>query len=117
MKLDALDHPKTRVLRYGRYPDERYMDLIAYPVLPVHLRVPRPKQDIWQALKSLVHQRSGYVCFYCGRGARPHEVCDHLLPLSRGGTHHQDNLVTACDPCNAAKGMLTAEEFSKKRAA
>lgn len=28
---------------------------------------------------------------------------DHLLPLSRGGSNRDDNLVLACEPCNRAR--------------
>ena len=28
---------------------------------------------------------------------------DHVIPESHGGTHHPDNLVLACRPCNRAK--------------
>lgn len=29
---------------------------------------------------------------------------DHLIPRSRGGTHHPDNIVIACSPCNRSRG-------------
>lgn len=45
-----------------------------------------------------------------GRGAW--EV-DHSIPLSRGGTHHLNNLVPACRPCNQVKSNMTASEFRR----
>ncbi|MCB1256577.1 MAG: HNH endonuclease [Microthrixaceae bacterium] len=46
--------------------------------------------------KLLADLRSG-VCVYCGDAA---SHADHIRPLSRGGWHHELNLVSACDVCN-----------------
>jgi len=35
------------------------------------------------------------------RGIR--SVIDHFIPLARGGTSEESNLVFCCDPCNKAK--------------
>ena len=119
VKLDALDHPKTFDFaarrRAWRYPDEVHMDLERYPVLPMHMRVARLPADAWRALKSIVHDLSGGMCRYCMRSAESFPVCDHIIPLVRGGDNSFENLATACSDCNASKGMLTAEEFDKKR--
>jgi len=40
---------------------------------------------------------------------------DHKVPLSRGGTHSQDNLVAACRRCNNEKYTKTADEFFQHR--
>lgn len=39
-------------------------------------------------------------CAYCGNKS---EHIDHVLPLSRGGTHSIGNLIQACQPCNSRK--------------
>lgn len=46
-------------------------------------------------------------CGYCGeRGT----TIDHVVPRSRGGLHVWENVVLACQPCNARKGdRLLAE--------
>lgn len=36
---------------------------------------------------------------------------DHVLPKSKGGTSHLDNLVLACFACNNKKGNRSYEEF------
>jgi len=36
---------------------------------------------------------------------------DHVVPLSRGGSHGEGNLVPACAPCNLSKGSLTVMEW------
>jgi 5-methylcytosine-specific restriction endonuclease McrA len=35
---------------------------------------------------------------------------DHVLPHSRGGTSSLDNVIIACQPCNAARWYYTLEE-------
>lgn len=39
---------------------------------------------------------------------------DHVLPLSRGGSHTYDNVVTACAACNLYKGNLTLGEARER---
>lgn len=36
---------------------------------------------------------------------------DHLLPVSDGGTHTPENLITACVPCNATRGDCSFEDW------
>ena len=38
-------------------------------------------------------------------------VCDHRIPLSRGGTNRVGNLVVACFICDRYKESMTEEEF------
>lgn len=43
-----------------------------------------------------------YTCQYCGvRGTKLE--CDHKHPVARGGSHDDENLVTACRTCNRSK--------------
>lgn len=39
---------------------------------------------------------------------------DHLLPHSRGGDNSEDNLITACGPCQFGRGNWTLEEVGLK---
>lgn len=48
------------------------------------------------------------ICIYCGG---PHEHDDHVIPLSRGGTHERANLMPACASCNCSKGDKLLEEW------
>ena len=49
-----------------------------------------------------VFLRDGFECQYCGI---PEDLTfDHLIPRSRGGRTTWENVVTACAPCNLAKG-------------
>lgn len=42
----------------------------------------------------------GGKCYLCGE---PWEHMDHVIPLSRGGTHWPSNIRPACAPCNRRK--------------
>jgi 5-methylcytosine-specific restriction endonuclease McrA len=55
-----------------------------------------------------VFLRDRFTCQYCG--ARDDLTFDHLIPRSRGGQTLWENVVTACAPCNLAKGgMMPAD--------
>src|SRR5271169_100559 len=41
-------------------------------------------------------------CVYCG--AKEGLTTDHLIPKNRGGDDSADNLVLACQSCNASRG-------------
>ena len=41
---------------------------------------------------------------------------DHIIPLTKGGTHHRDNLQLLCGWCNSMKGGGSQEEFVAKMA-
>lgn len=47
-------------------------------------------------------------CAYCGAAS---EHIDHVVPISRGGTHGIGNLVGACAPCNLSKGKKFIMEW------
>ena len=53
-------------------------------------------------------------CYYCGTDGPMH--MEHMIPLSRGGTHTADNVVPACPTCNLSKHTLTADEFRERMA-
>lgn len=48
-------------------------------------------------------------CAYCG--STKDITVDHVVPLSRGGKHQQDNLAPACFSCNSSKGARTLDEW------
>lgn len=55
-------------------------------------------------LRFEVFNRDHFTCQYCG--AQPPSVvlvCDHIIPASKGGLTSAENLVTACEGCNAGK--------------
>jgi 5-methylcytosine-specific restriction endonuclease McrA len=50
------------------------------------------------------------TCSYCGAQDVPLAV-EHIILKTRGGSNRVSNLTLACQPCNQAKGTLTAAEF------
>ena len=56
-------------------------------------------------------QRDERMCMYCG-SALPESMLtrDHVRPLSQGGRDAWNNVVSACKPCNHAKGARTPEQ-------
>jgi 5-methylcytosine-specific restriction endonuclease McrA len=55
--------------------------------------------------KQNVFIRDEYRCAYCEiELTKKQATLDHVLPISHGGKTNFENCVTACGPCNAAKG-------------
>jgi 5-methylcytosine-specific restriction endonuclease McrA len=64
-----------------------------------------------QASKNNILIRDRYVCQYCGKPLKSHEVTlDHIVPRSRGGESNWENLAACCPPCNVKKGSRLPEE-------
>lgn len=64
----------------------------------------------WIGLSMFVRERDDFTCQYCGSTDGPMH-CDHVIPLSQGGTSDPDNLVTACRACNCGKSGRTVEQW------
>lgn len=57
----------------------------------------------WREIKAAYGQR----CAYCGK--RPKKLTmDHVVPLSKGGSHTASNILPACGPCNFSKNAGAA---------
>lgn len=94
---------------------ERFFDLSAGTWVPIagHIVDPDNKRlpwAEWSVLRLSIFERDGYACTYCGTKTDKPE-CDHVHPVSRGGTNDPANLTTACYDCNRSKGALTLEEW------
>lgn len=64
----------------------------------------------WEELRSRVFRRDNCTCQYCGSRDQPLH-CDHIVPVSRGGSNLESNLNTACATCNLSKHDKTLEEW------
>ena len=62
----------------------------------------RPLTHIWRLIRERIFARDDYTCRYCGERGKKLE-CDHVVPVSKGGGHDDENLVTACFSCNRSK--------------
>ena len=57
--------------------------------------------------------RDAHLCMYCGQQFPRHSLTrDHVVPISRGGRDHWQNVVSACLPCNVRKGCRTPQQAS-----
>ena len=76
-----------------------------------------PKVNRTLETRNRLVERDGPACRWCGRltvelGANPARrgdarTRDHVIPRCRGGSDQDDNLVLACQACNAARGALS----------
>lgn len=73
----------------------------------------RPPAHIWREIRSRIFARDNYTCNYCGAHGVALE-CDHVHPVALGGDSEDDNLVTACLPCNRSKRDKKLEEWVRK---
>jgi len=62
----------------------------------------RPMPVDWKRTRARIVKRDAGICHYCGRERST--SCDHVIPVSKGGTDDDDNLVCSCWPCNQSKG-------------
>ncbi len=53
-----------------------------------------------------------YSCAYCGVSGKMTQ--DHIIPISRGGSHIRDNVVPACLRCNQLKSDKPVTEFLER---
>ncbi len=70
-----------------------------------HTASPYKRQAIRPGIRFDILTRDHHRCVCCGRGAEDGvklEV-DHILPVSKGGTNHPNNLRTLCTACNRGK--------------
>lgn len=66
------------------------------------------KRRKWRAAR-----RNGRpCCHWCQApfGSFEETTADHVVPLSKGGSNGDDNIVLACDACNQARGNTVTEK-------
>lgn len=77
-------------------------------ILGNHKRLP---WNEWKVTRQRIFERDGFTCTYCGSTATNLE-CDHIQPISRGGSNDDYNLTTACTSCNRKKHNKLLGEWS-----
>lgn len=57
------------------------------------------------------------LCEECKKNGKltPVEEVHHIIPLSRGGTHAADNLMSLCKSCHSKITALDGNRWNKKR--
>jgi 5-methylcytosine-specific restriction endonuclease McrA len=72
----------------------------------------RPPRHHKRAIKRATMRDCGRRCVYCAAPLAPEfATLDHVLPVSRGGSHVPGNLVIACHECNQLKGNALPLDF------
>ena len=66
------------------------------------------KTKDWESKKAMFN----YKCAYCGVSSKKLQM-DHVVPLSKGGSHSIDNVVPCCADCNNKKNAK--DEFDFRR--
>lgn len=57
-------------------------------------------------------EKQKFKCAYSGRELKPNNSqLDHIIPLSKGGSHDIDNCAIVTSEVNKAKGVLSLDEF------
>lgn len=102
-------------------PNEQYM---LPAVVRTRRKALRPRHGLLPLTRKNLLLRDRSTCQYCGartgssetdfegsaRGCGVVLTIDHVVPLSKGGTHSWTNCVIACIKCNAKKGNLMPKE-------
>ena len=92
----------------------RSPSLVLY--VPEQIRLTMASQErLWKVPsvnRKEVLKRDHHRCQYCG--TTHNLTLDHVIPRSKGGKNSWDNVVTACQKCNAFKGSRTPAEAGMK---
>lgn len=84
-----------------------------HPEYSAHLRHNRRAMKLQNGVYKItsIEYKKLYAkeCIYCGAKGKIH--LDHVIPISRGGTHSIGNLVPACASCNTSKGKKFITEW------
>jgi hypothetical protein len=85
---------------------------------------PAERKKMTAKLRFQMLARDNYTCQLCGASPDPNEDnkvtlhVDHILPISKGGKTHPNNLTTLCQTCNSGKsndvypGLFRPEYFT-----
>ena len=75
---------------------------------PVLFKVGPARKPFPAGTRFKILLRDGFKCVYCGTQSTKDELdvfhIDHVISVKDGGSNDEDNLVTACIPCNLGKG-------------
>lgn len=56
--------------------------------------------DDYKRSRMICFVRDGFMCQICGCRRFKRLTAHHITPLSAGGSHNPDNLVTLCEDCH-----------------
>ena len=96
LRIKALQFKSTESIKRLR---EKVANFEATESLPTARAARAPLSD---DVKLLVWARDGGKCIKCGRAGELH--FDHVVPVSKGGGDHAENIQLLCRSCNLSKG-------------
>ena len=99
---------KDRARRYRTSPKGRQMIVQAASRRRSLIREQKPTLTT-QEWRGILAKSNGR-CAYCKHEAKL--TMDHVIPLSRGGSHTKENVVAACGPCNFRKSNKLLSEVA-----
>ncbi len=101
---------KERILIWRRDNPERYAEQVE------KRRARKAGAAVEEADFKRIWKRDRGVCYLCGRSVDKKDVhYDHVIPLSRGGAHSEENLRVTHGRCNLIKGAKLVEELDMSR--
>lgn len=119
VKVDVVERLVVNVVVFTLSPDhvitrDRVDLKIRFFLGPLFMeRLPNSE---WERLRLTVFERDSYTCQYCGHREGELE-CDHVEPISQGGTNELGNLVTACRTCNRSKRDKQLDQWRARESA
>lgn len=73
--------------------------------------MPMKRKSTGKRLRFSIFARDNFTCRYCGRQSDSVELqIDHIIPICKGGTNDESNLVTSCVPCNQGKAGIKLDQ-------
>jgi len=101
-KANPLIKERNRIQRKARYHANPAIDITANRRRRAQKRG-APLNDLTHAQWLEIQSAQKYRCYYCGKRCKGRLTQDHIIPLSKGGSHTLHNVIGACNSCNASK--------------
>jgi len=102
------------VEEYDRDVRSVYLVIKMPAVVRLISRLRRNRQQVKFSRQNVL-ARDRWRCQYCGQKKRTTELTyDHVVPRSQGGKTSWENIVTACEDCNARKANRTPQQAGMK---
>ena len=122
---NAIASAMQKLKIYKRLSEDEFQRELEWQVRHVHIstknRIMWQSFDVGQRLLKKLCKSQHWRCYHCQgflqlgyQIKRMHRATfEHLIPLSKGGSDHPDNLVIACYNCNQLRGNKDIEEFNR----
>lgn len=69
-------------------------------------------KDVYEIIRHNIADNGIVSCIYCDKTLDNRNwTLEHIIPLSKGGSHTIRNIAIACRTCNQDKGSMSFEEF------